>query len=256
MNSKTFPLILSVIFMILSCGPKKFDLDPKKNSDKQIYEAGVEYLKKGDNAQAREAFKTVFENFPKSDYRILAKIAYADSYYKEGTDANYLLAINEYQDFISLFPFSPKAEYAQVQIGMCYYHMMEKPDRDQTNTKKALEEFKKGTENYPKGSYYRSAYNRMMDCYSRLAEHDFLIARFYYRTSKYQASVDRLKDLLKTYPSAIYQPKYYYFLASALEKSNQSKESCSYFATLLEKWPTSEFTKDARSSQAKICHGS
>ena len=81
--------------------------------------------------------RLVFDNFPKSEYRILAKLGYAESFYKEGGDGNWILAISEYQDFITQFPFSPKAAYAQYQIGACYYQMMEKPDRDQTNTRKA-----------------------------------------------------------------------------------------------------------------------
>src|SRR5262249_7876138 len=159
-------------------------LDPNKKSDSELYQLGQQYMEKKDYSKARDAFKVVFENFPKSDNRILAKLGYADAYYKEGGDANWLLAISEYQDFISLFPFSPKAEYAQTMIGMCYYKMMEKPDRDQTNSKKAVDEFRKVVDNYPNGQYYKEAYAKLVECYGRLAQHDYLIARYYDRTGK------------------------------------------------------------------------
>lgn len=224
-------------------------------SDQQLYDIGVKYLKSGDYDKAREAFKTVYENFPKSENRILARIQYADSYYQQGRDANYILGIQEYQDFISLFPFSPKAEYAQFQIGMCYYHMMEKPDRDQTQTHKAVDEFKKVLDNYPKGQYYKKAYDYLLKSYSSLAEHEYLIAKYYLRTGKPQAAVERMKAMMKAYPEAVYQPKFIYTLAKSLQQLNQLPESCTFYDQLLKKWPASEFSSDAKDAQVKTCKG-
>ena len=246
-------LLTAATFLAISCGGKKMTLDPKTLTDSQLYEIGQKYLKDEAYDKARDAFKTVFENFPKSDYRILAKLAYADSFFAQGTEPNYLLAVQEYQDFISLFPFSPKAEFAQLQIGVCYYQLIEKPDRDQSNTRKALEEFRKVVDGYPSGEYYRPAYEYLLKCYSRLAEHEFLIARYYQRTGKHQAAVDRLKGILKSYPESIFQPKYFFAVARSLEELRQYSESCTYYETLLEKWPTSEYSSDARESRTKIC---
>lgn len=253
------PWLLSTLcvplFFAACSGHHQTELDARKKSDKELYQLGLEELKAGHNDKARQAFKLVFDNFPKSEYRILAKIGYADSYYYEGTDANYLLAIQEYQDFISLFPFSPKAEYAQFQIGMCHLNMTEKPDRDQTNTRKALEEFRKAVDNYPKGQYYKNAYNQMLSAYSKLAEHDFLIGKYYHRTGRDQACVDRIKSLLKTYPEKVYEPKYYFILAEALRDLSQFKESCFYYSQLMERWPNSEFSPKAQEARTKFCKG-
>src|SRR5262245_234194 len=101
-------LLLFCVFAAVSCSPKKVEYDPAKQKDSEIYDQGLAALKDNNLVKAREAFRVVFDNFPQSDYRLLAKLGYADSYYREGTDANYILAITEYQDFISLFPFSPK----------------------------------------------------------------------------------------------------------------------------------------------------
>lgn len=250
-----FPLCLAMLLAssIFSCSAHQGDLDPAKQSDSQLYQIGVQALKEGDKLQARQAFKVVFDSFPKSEYRILAKLGYADSFYYEGNDPNYLIAIQEYQDFISLFPFSPKAEFAQFQIGMCYFNMTEKPDRDQTNTRKALEEFKKVTDNYPKGSYYKNAYDKIIETYSRLAEHDFLIGKFYQRTGRLHAAVERYKGILSSFPEKVYQPHYYYHLAQSLEEMGQTKEACTYYSQLLEKWATSEFTSDAQPAKARVC---
>jgi len=246
-------LALIVFSSLTACGGKKLGLDPKNHSDSELYEVGLKYLKDEDYEKAREAFKVVFENFPKSDYRILAKLGYADSYFQQESEANYLLAIQEYQDFISLFPFSPKACYAQLQIGMCYYGMVEKPDRDQTNTRRALDEFRKVVDTYPDCEQYQQAYDHLLKCYSRLAEHEFLIAQFYQKTGRHGAAVDRIKGLLKAYPESIYQAKFYFVLAHSLQELGQSSESCAYYELLLGKWPQTEFTSDAQEEKAKVC---
>jgi len=245
--------MMCLLWIAAGCGGKNPGLDPKKISDEKLYGIGQQNLKDENWDQAREAFKTVFENFPKSDYRILAKIGYADTYYLQSSEANLILAIQEYQDFISLFPFSPKAEYAQFQIGMSYYQMREKPDRDQTQTRKALDEFRKVVDTYPNGEMYRQAYDYLLKCYSLLAEHEYLVARYYQHTGRHKAAVDRLKGMLKLYPESIYQPKYYFDLARSLEELEQVQESCSTYGLLLERWPNSEFTQDAKESRLKVC---
>jgi outer membrane protein assembly factor BamD len=251
-----FVILLAVGLLLNSCGPKKVSLDPKTKSDSQLYQIGVNALKNKDYQKARDAFRVVFDNFPKSDYRILAKLAYADAYYQEGGISNFILAAQEYQDFISLFPFSPKACYAQLQTGMCYFQQFEKPDRDQTNTKKALDEFRKVVDNYPNCEQYKQAQEYVIKSYSHLAEHEYIIAHFYQRTGKHQAAVDRLKGILKDYPESVYQPKMYYALARSLEHIRQNSESCTYYQTLVQKWPKSEFSADAKAASARVCKSS
>lgn len=253
MNLKLI-LIGMLLTVLISCaGSKNPELDPTKQNDKQLYEYGMKMMEEEDYQKARDAFRLVFDNFPKSEYRILAKIGYADSFYNEGNDANWILAIQEYQDFITLFPFSPKAAYAQAQVGMCYYNMMEKSDRDQTNTRKALDEFRKVIDSYPESEYYKSAYDRLIECYSKLAEHEYIIARYYTRTGKPNAAIDRLKALLKTYPESVHTSEHYYYLARSLEETSQMAESCTYYRTLIEKWPDNEHAVEARESATRVC---
>lgn len=253
MRSKYAVILCILIPFYLGCGGKEMKIDPTKQTDSQIFSLGEKQLKDGDYAKSRDSFKAVFENFPKSDYRILAKLSYADSFYEDGGEANYVLAIQEYQDFITLFPFSPKAEYAQYQLGMCYYNMIEKPDRDQTNTRKALDEFRKMVDNYPTGEHYPDAYKMLVKCYSHLAEHEYGIAHYYYRTHHYQASVERLKKLLKDYPESVYDPKHFFYLAASLEHLSQNSESCVYYDRLLSKWKSSDYNAKAQEAKNRLC---
>ncbi len=246
-------ILLTALIGIMACGPKQVVVDPKTKTDAEIYQLGVNYMKEGESEKAREAFRTVFESFPQSEYRIAAKLGNADSYFEEGRNTSYLLAYQEYQDFISLFPFSPKACYAQLRMGLSHFQMVEKPDRDQTNTKKAMEEFKKVVDNYPNCEQYQEAYKYLLECYSRLAEHEYLIAHYYGRTERYPAAIERIKMLLKTYPESVHQAKHYIVLAKALEALQQEKESCTYYDAILTKWPQSEQIAEAKEGRTRVC---
>jgi outer membrane protein assembly factor BamD len=250
---KSHLLLVLLIAGMFSCGPKKLIIDPKLHNDKEIYQMAQDFMKKKDWDKAREAYRTVFESFPQSEYRIPSKLGIADSYFSENSEANWLLAYQEYQDFISLFPFSPKACYAQLRMGECYLRMSEKPDRDQTNTKKAAEEFRKVVDNYPNCEQYKEAYDDLLKAYSRLAEHEYDIGFYYHRTHHDGASVDRIKELLKTYPDSVHLPKHYYTLAQSLERLEQFPESCTYYNTVIEKWPQSEYAAKAKEARTRVC---
>lgn len=254
MKLKITAILISTL-ILFACGPKILEFDPSKQTDSEIYQQGEKLMEEEDYVRAREAFRVVFDNFPQSDYRILAKLGYANSYYMEGNASSFILAATEYQDFISLFPFSPKAAYAQFQIGMCYFQMAEKPDRDQTNTRKALEELRKVVDNYPNSDYYKPAYEKLVETYTLLAEHEYYIARYYSRTGKPKAVVERLKGLLKTYPESVYKPEYFYYLAKASFDLANPDDGCKYVDVLLTKWPTTEYTDKAQEAKSILCKG-
>ena len=248
-------ILLLILIGFVACGPKQVTVDPKSKTDAEIYQVGLNYMKEEDWEKAREAFRTVFESFPQSEYRIAAKLGTADSYFEEGRTASYLLAYQEYQDFISLFPFSPKACYAQLRMGLTHFNVMEKPDRDQTSTKKALDEFKKVVDNYPNCDQYQEAYNYLLRCYAHLAEHEYIIAYYYGRTGRDIAAVERIKVLFKNYPETVQQAKHYLTIAKSLEALQQNEESCTYYSTLLERFPQAEETKEAQEGRARVCQG-
>ena len=250
---RTLLLIMMLSVLFWGCGPKQVTLDPKNKTDAEIYQTAQNHMKAEEWDLARTAFRTVFESFPQSEYRILAKLGIGDSYYAEERTASYLLAYQEYQDFIALFPFSPKACYAQLRMGLCYFQMREKPDRDQTNTRKATEEFKKVVDNYPNCEQYQEAYKYLLESYSLLAEHEYLVAFYYGRTERHPAAVERIKVLLRTYPEPVHLAKHYFTIARSLEALQQNKESCTYYDTILKKWPQFEEIEEAREGHARVC---
>ena len=99
-------------------------------------------MKHGRYTEGRLALQTLVNTYPDSEYLAKAKLMVADSYYKEGGTNNLTQAVQEYKDFQTFFPFlENEASYAQMQVGLAHYHMMEKADRDTTQAQQAEDEF-------------------------------------------------------------------------------------------------------------------
>jgi len=247
-------LILTLILVItfFNCGKKETELAPEvASSDEALFKLGETYQKK-DPEKARLYFRQVIDSFPKSFYAQQAKLAIADTYFKKGDEGSMILAASEYREFIQLFPYSPRAAYAQYQVGMTYYKKVLKPGRDQTKTWQALAEFKKVITNFPLSEEAKLAQEKIKDCEERLAEHISEIGRFYYKRSAYEAAVNRLTEIITTFPNFSKMDEVYFYLADSYFKWNKVDQSIPYFAKLISDFPKSKYAEKAQKKMGEI----
>ena len=120
-----------------------------KLPDKQLYDKAVIAMKKGHYDVARLDLQTMLNTYPDSQYQMRAKLAIADSWYKEGGTAALTQAESEYADFRVFFPNAPEAAEAQMRIGDIYFRQMDKPDRDYAKAMHAEEEYRRMLTDYP-----------------------------------------------------------------------------------------------------------
>src|SRR6516164_10631401 len=107
---------------------KSTDASNTVEPDKQLYDKAMNDIKHGKHEIGRLGLQTLINTYPDSEYLAKAKLAIADSYFKEGGTANMTQAVNGYKDFIVFFPFLPEAAYAQMQVAMANYNEMAKVD--------------------------------------------------------------------------------------------------------------------------------
>ncbi len=253
---KRIAFVITLSFLILMAGPackkKEAELSPDiTSSDEALFKLGEEHLEK-DPEKARLYLRQVIDSFPKSFYAQRAKLAIADSYFKKGDEGSMILAASEYREFISLFPLSPSAAYAQYQIGMTYFKKALKPGRDQTKTRQALSEFKKVITNYPLAEEATSAQEKIKDCEDRLAEHTLSIGELYYRMKAFKAAVSRLTEILTNYPNYTKMDKVYFFLGDSYFRWRKEDQSVPYFTKLITDFPQSKYVNKAQDKLAKI----
>jgi outer membrane protein assembly factor BamD len=187
--------------------------------DKVLYDRSMADLKGGRYTEGRLALQTLINTYPDSEYLAKAKLAVADSYYKEGGTSNMTQAIQEYKDFITFFPFLDEAAYAQMQVAKAHYEMMEKSDRDRTQSEAAEDEFQAFLLKYPQSPLAGKAEQYLRDVQEVLADGDYKIAHYYYTKQDFRAAGARLVELTGRYPLYSQNDEALWMLGSIYERA-------------------------------------
>ncbi|MCD6454112.1 MAG: outer membrane protein assembly factor BamD [Candidatus Aminicenantes bacterium] len=243
---KIFTIAIFSLLILSFCGERNSNLFPKNASAREMYEIGMKLLKKKKYEKARVVFSSLIEKHPKDRYTPRAKIGIADSYFKKGDLASLTLAYNEYREFVTLYPYHPKAAYAQLMMGMCYYKQMRKPGRDQTPTLKAIEEFKKVIERYPDSEEAKIARQRLKECEERYATHLLGIANFYFKVKKWLGAYWRYQELMKKYPDFSRIDEVYYKFGVSSFMLGKTDEVKAFLSKVITDFPRSEWALKAR----------
>jgi outer membrane protein assembly factor BamD len=171
-----------------------------KQPDKALFDKAMVALKKGKFDVARLDLQTMLNTYPDSEYRMRAKLAVGDTWFKEGGTAALAQAENEYKDFITFFPQAPEAAEAQMKVGDIYYQQMEKPDRDYNNAQNAEREYRTMINMFPDSSLIPRAKQKLRETQEVLAERETQIGLYYQAKENYIASIARLQTVVDTYP--------------------------------------------------------
>src|SRR5436190_3468451 len=108
--------------------------------DKFLFDRGNENLGRKRWIVAREYFRQLVDSYPQSPYRADAKLGIGDTYIGERSAESYVLAINEYREFLNFYPTHKRAHYAQFKLAMSHFYQMKDAMRDQTETRDAIRE--------------------------------------------------------------------------------------------------------------------
>jgi outer membrane protein assembly factor BamD len=171
-----------------------------RQPDKELFDKAMTAMKKGRYDVARLDLQTMLNTYPDSEYRMRAKLAVGDTWFKEGGTAAFAQAESEYKDFITFFPNAPEAAEAQMKVADIFYHQMEKPDRDYTNALRAEQEYRTMINQFPDSKLVPRAKQKLRDVQEVLAERETQIGLYYESQEEYTAAIARLQTVVDTYP--------------------------------------------------------
>src|SRR5215813_9929750 len=143
-----FVLLLGLIAGLLgSCGfrRKKYDNPITKDTqqpDKVLFDKAIGDIERSRYEVARLTLQTLINTYDTSEYLAKAKLAIADSWYREGGAHGLAQAEAEYKDFILFYPAMEESAEAQNRVCDIHYKQMEKADRDQMHVLRAQDECK------------------------------------------------------------------------------------------------------------------
>ena len=245
--------VVTLAMIGAGCGSDEPQVTPATvDGDRILFERGQAALEEENWGESRDYFLQVRDSYPQSDLRADVRLGIADTYEGQGNAENYVSALAEYQDFLSLYPTHPRAPYAQFKLAMVHHHQMRQPERDQSWTLSAIREFELFIERYPNSELMGEVSGYLRGARDRLSESEFIVGRYYYRNNWWPGAIDRLRAVLESDPQFTGSEPVYFYLADALYNSGELKEALPTFRRLLEEFPETEFIEDATAAMADI----
>ena len=249
-----------LLFTITSAGcsssgvtkPDKITTELLSTPKEQLFEKGKALLDKKKYDLGRKYLTFVFETYPNDPLGRQSLLIVADSYFRQGGATNYAEARFRYRDYLNRYPGAPQRDYARYQFAVCYDKEHEKPDRDQTSTREAIEQYRVLQKEYPNSGYTASSNARIKALIDLLAEHEFQIGYFYMRKGSTGAALSRYLAVEERYPDYGGRDKLYFYSAQVLLRLGRKEEAVRYYSRLLEEYPSSQFARKAKEKAAKV----
>jgi len=213
-----------------------------QQSDQDLLRSADGQLQRGRYDDARKDLQRLMNQYPDSDLVSAARLGTARALYME---KKYDEARAEYQRFLELHPQHERADEAHYYLGMAYVRAADSPDRDQTHTKKGLEEFNLLVRQMPDSQYVPDARQRITAARRKLAEKDLYVGRFYFDRGNYTAAVRRFTSLLANYDAAGFDAEALYYLGESLWRLEQKEQARAAFQRLVEEHSRSEWAPAA-----------
>ena len=245
-------ILLATVALLASCnrGPRRYTpvVDPEllNMNKEQIWARAEEFFERERWQKARNYYSHLYETYPNEPLGRRSLLRIADTFFEQGDPVNLVEAQYKYRDFINRYPTSEQADYATLQIAMCSYKQMEKPDRDQQKTREALEKFDDMLRAYPNSQLKGESQARRQEVLDRLARHEHIIARFYMKRSSWNAASQRLNFLIDEYPNFPQRDAVFFDLGETLTRLGRSGEAKLYFERVITEFPKSEYAEPAR----------
>lgn len=244
--------VLTLVLAFAGCRGGRGDyvpvVDPElvNLSKEEAFERGEALYETKKFQRARKFYTHVYENYPNDPLGRRSLLRVADTYFGQRGLLNLVEAQYKYRDFINRYPGSEFADYAMLQIANVSFEQMERPDRDQTKTREAVERFRDMLAAYPNSKHRPEAEERLQLALDRLAKHEHIVARFYMQRRNFEAAISRLNGIVDTYPGYAERDATFYDLGHALESLGRNGEARLYFERVVAEFPESDFANRAK----------
>ena len=108
-------------------------------------------------------------------------------------------AISSGNRYLTLYPGTSDAAYAQYLIGQSYFNQIPDVTRDQQKTQRALAAMQEVVQRYPDSEYADDAQKKIIMTRDQLAGKEMQIGRYYLERREYLAAINRFKEVTTEY---------------------------------------------------------
>jgi len=240
---KTLSLLFSFTFLFaVSCA--KENKHRSSSADQELANC-LGMIKKKSYEDGLLCLENVKARYPSSRAAQDAELKIADSYFQQ---EDYLLAAESYIGYIKLYPRNKNVDYAYYRAGLSYYHSSPKAiDRDQEYLADAVGYFETLITHYPQSPYLNIAQKLRFDSRVKIAERHFYVAKFYFKTKEYVASIPRFEEIVEKFSETPHVPESLFHIVKANLKLKNLEAAKNAYGKLALEHEKSKWTKKAES---------
>jgi outer membrane protein assembly factor BamD len=204
-----FVITASLLAIILFSGfgfpfrRKKYEAPISKDTlqpDKVLFDRSIKNIEKGNYEVARLTLNTLINTYDTSEFLAKAKLAIADSWYREGGSHGLSQAEAEYKDFILFYPNMEEAAQSQFKVCEIHFKQMEKSDRDAAQAIRAEDECRQVLNQFPNSKYVPGATAKLLEVQEVIADKEFRAGDFYHHKGSFPAAASRFTYVSSQYP--------------------------------------------------------
>jgi outer membrane protein assembly factor BamD len=208
----------------------------------KMYDEGLGRLKKSDHEGAAKKFSDLGKAYPYSEWsrKGLIMEAYANYEGRKWEDA-----ITASKSYLSKYPNTKDAAYAQYLYAMSNYNQIPDVTRDQDRSEKALTALQELVEKFPKSEYVADARQRLQVARDQLAGREMEVGRYYLEKRNYTAAINRFREVVAKYQTTRHVEEALERLTEAYMALGLTGEAQNSAAVLGHNFPDSRWYKDA-----------
>ncbi|MBC6716098.1 MAG: outer membrane protein assembly factor BamD [Aurantimonas coralicida] len=207
-----------------------------------LYNQGLANLEGGRLSEASKKFEAIDRQHPYSEWARKALVMSAFASYRSG---DYDTAINSSKRYLSLYPGSEEAAYAQYIMGLAYYRQIPDVTRDQKEAARAAAAMREVFEKYPDSEYADDARAKLRIARDQLAGKEMQVGRYYLERREYVAAINRFKNVVDVYSDSRHVEEALARLTEAYYAMGLTREAQAAASVLGQNFPDSQWYRDS-----------
>ena len=241
---------LVAVLALSACRRHRYENPIAKDTqqpDKILFDKAINDIERGRYEIARLTLNTLINTYDTSEYLAKAKLAVADSWYREGGAHGWAQAEAEYKDFKLFYPTMPEAAESQAKVCQIHYKQMEKPDRDREQAIRAEDECRQVLIEYPNSKFAPQAQQMLRNIQEVLADGEYKTGIFYHNKGSYPAAANRLQSLADQYPLFSQADDVLWELADSYNRMGDRFEdkAATAYTRIVKDYPLSDHVEEA-----------
>lgn len=207
-----------------------------------LYNQGLASMDKGKSSEALKKFEEVDRLHPYSETAKKSILMQAFTQHRRG---QYTDAIQAAKRFITAYPASPDAPYAQYLIAESYFAQISDVSRDQEMAQRAAEAYRELVQKYPDSRYAEDSRKKLIQAEDQLAGKEMEVGRYYLAKRQFIPAINRFKNVVTNYQTTRHIEEALARLVECYMALGVTSEAQTAAAILGHNYPDSQWYKDS-----------